>query len=87
MVESSKVVAYCRSQGSIVADRPYMQIFALIPETGCLCLCMGPIVEMHILDEALCRSDRDISKYKVSAQLENRLCNIPTNFLALLQIC
>ena len=63
MVESSKVVAYCHSQGSIVADRPYMQIFALIPETGCLCLCMGPIVEMHILNEALCRSDRDISKY------------------------
>ena len=34
MVESSKVVAYCHSQGSIVADRPYMQIFALIPETA-----------------------------------------------------
>ena len=62
MVESSKVVAYCRSQGSIVADRPYMQIFALIPETGCLCLCMGPIVEMHILNEALCRSDIETSQ-------------------------
>ena len=53
MVESSKVVAYCRSQGSIVADRPYMQIFALIPETGCLCLCMGPIVEMHTYQKGM----------------------------------
>ena len=30
MVESSKVVAYCRSQGSIVADRPYIIIIIII---------------------------------------------------------
>ena len=54
MVESSKVVAYCHSQDSIVADRPYMQIFALIPETGCLCLCIIIIIIIIALQQSAC---------------------------------